>query len=97
MVDKIERTSKLGYQKWKEPIELFEMLSQKHNIKPDKSIYEDNHRFGEIIRESKHADQLISEIIFYYRIQELLEMDSQKEELTKKLKDLAYLQDINED
>ena len=41
MLNSIDGSSQYSYKKWKEPIELLEMLSRKHDIKPAKSIYED--------------------------------------------------------
>ena len=80
MLKSIDDSSQYGYQKWKEPIELLEMLSHKHNIKPAKSIFEGIDRLAMIKSESSHLNEQISEIAFNFRIQELLEMDSQKEE-----------------
>jgi hypothetical protein len=45
-LDSIDTGSKKGYHKWKEIIERLEGISQKHKIKPAKSIYEDIDRLG---------------------------------------------------
>jgi len=45
MILQIDTSSAGESKKWKEPIELLESISQKHKIKPAKSIYEDIDRF----------------------------------------------------
>ena len=80
MLFEIYGSSHHGYQKWKEPIELLEMLSRKHDIKPAKSIYEDIDRLDKIKSQSSHLNERFDEIHFNFRIQELLEMDREKEE-----------------
>ena len=80
MILKIDTSSSVEYKKWREPIELLESISQKHKIKPAKSIYEDIDRFAQIKRDSGIIQEQIEDITFNFRIQELLEMDGIKEE-----------------
>ncbi len=98
MLADIDDSSKVGYQKWQELIELLEKLSTKYDIKSAKSIYDDIFiRLAEIKRDSEITKKQIEPIIWDYKIQELFEMDPEKEVYKQKLNELTYLQEINED